>query len=158
VDGDGAEVLLTRPQANTLNAQGIVTLLNGFNGWRLWGNRTGVYPGNTDPKDAFIPIRRMFNWIGNTVILTTDANVDDPINRRLVDLVMGTLQSFINGLIAVGALLDGSRIEFREDENPTTDLSDGKIKWHLTLTPPSPAEELDFILEYDPSALEALFT
>lgn len=153
---DGTEVLLTRPQANTLNDQGIVTLLNGFNGWRLWGNRTAGYPASTDPKDTFIPIRRMFNWIGNTIILTTDANVDDPTNRRLIDLVNGTLTSFINGLIAVGALVDG-KIEFRSDENPTTDLADGIVRWHVTLTPPSPGQELEFTLEYDPSALAALF-
>jgi hypothetical protein len=135
---DGTEVLLTAPQANALNDQGIVTLLNGFNGWRLWGNRTGGYPGTTDPKDAFIPIRRMFNWIGNTIILTTDANVDDPGNRRLIDLVLGTLGVVPQRPDRAGALVDG-KIEFRKDENPVTDLADGKIKWHVTLTPPSPA-------------------
>jgi phage tail sheath protein FI len=154
---DGTEVLLTRPQANTLNDQGIVTVLNGFNGWKLWGNRTGAYPGDTDPKDAFIPIRRMFNWIENTIILTTDQNVDEPGNRRLIDSVNGTIQSFLNGLVAAQALVAGT-IEFRTDENPVTDLSDGKIRWHVTLTPPSPGQELDFIVEYDPSALSALFT
>lgn len=153
---DGTEVLLTRPQANALNDQGIVTALNGFNGWRTWGNRTGGYPGTTDPKDAFIPIRRMFNWIGNTIILTTDANVDDPTNRRLIDAVVGTITSFLNGLIAAGALVDG-KIEFRKDENNTTDLSNGKVTWHVTLTPPSPAQEMEFTLEYDPAALDALF-
>lgn len=153
---DGTEVLLERTQANALNDQGIMTLLNGFNGWRTWGNRTGGYPGTTDPKDAFIAIRRMFNWIANTIILTTDANVDAPINRRLVDLVLGTLTSFLNGLVAAGALVDG-KIEFRADDNSAVDLSDGKIKWHLTLTPPSPAEQMTFVLEYDPTALDALF-
>jgi phage tail sheath protein FI len=153
---DGTEVLLDVEQANALNGQGIVTLLNGFNGWKLWGNRTAAYPATTDPKDAFIPIRRMFDWIGNTIILTTDANVDAPINRRQVDLVKGTVQSFLNGLIAQGALVDG-KIEFRADENSTTDLADGKIKWHETLTPPSPAEKMTHVLEYDSTALAALF-
>jgi phage tail sheath protein FI len=60
----------------------------------------------------------MFNWIGNTVILTTDRDIDSPINRRLVDSVLGTLQSFLNGLVAAGALVDG-KIEFRKDENST---------------------------------------
>ena len=40
VNDDGDEILLDRSQANALNAQGIVTILNGFYGWRLWGNRT----------------------------------------------------------------------------------------------------------------------
>lgn len=156
VQSDGTEVLLTGLQVEQLNAQGIVTLANGFNGWRLKGNRTGAYPSNTDPKDAFAPIRRMFNWIGNTAVLTTDANVDDPINRRLIDLVLGTMGSFLNGLIAVGALVDG-RIEFREDENAVADLSDGRIKWHMTLTPPSPGDPLIYVLEYDPAGLANLF-
>jgi phage tail sheath protein FI len=99
----------------------------------------------------------MFDWIANTIILTTDVNVDEPGNRRLIDGVQGTISAFLNGLVAAGALVDGV-IEFRSDENPVTDLADGKIRWHLTLTPPSPAEELDFVLEYDPSALSALFT
>ncbi|MEK0431304.1 MAG: hypothetical protein RL139_1108 [Gemmatimonadota bacterium] len=153
---DDTEVLLTNEQAGALNAQGIVTALNGFNGWRLWGNRTGLYPGNTDPKDAFIPIRRMFNWFQNTVILTTDRDVDQPGNRRLIDSVIGTIGSLINGLIASEAFIDG-KIEFREDENPATDLADGIIRWHVTLTPPSPAESINFVLEYDPAALAALF-
>jgi phage tail sheath protein FI len=153
---DGAEVLLTRPQANALNDQGIVTALNGFNGWRVWGNRTGGYPGTTDPKDAFIPIRRMFNWVENTIILTTDRDVDEPGNKRLIDGVVGTNRSLLNGLVAAGALVDG-KIEFRKDENPVVDLSDGKIRFHVTLTPPSPAQTIEFITEYDPAALAALF-
>ena len=153
---DGTQVLLTRAQANVLNDQGIVTLLNGINGWRLWGNRTACYPADTDPKDSFIAVRRMFNWIGNTIILTTDQNIDTPLNRRLVDLVVSTIGSFINGLIAVGALVDG-KIAFLSSDNPITDLENGEITWDVTLTPPSPAQQLNFKLQYDPSALAELF-
>jgi phage tail sheath protein FI len=154
---DGTEMFLGRDQANALNAQGIVTFLNGLNGWKTWGNRTGGYPGTTDPKDSFIAIRRMFNWFAATTILTTDRDVDQPGNKRLIDSVKGTMGTLINSLVAVGALVAG-KIEFRKDENPVTDLADGKIVWHVTLTPPSPGEDLDFLVEYDPSALSALFT
>ncbi len=153
---DGTQVLLEKPQANTLNDNGIVTVLNGANGWRTWGNRTGGFPGTTDPKDAFIPIRRMFNWIENTIILTADRDIDQPGNRRLIDGVVGTVQGFLNGLIATGALVAG-KIEFRASENSVTDLSDGKVSFHVTLTPPSPAQEIQFIAEYDPTALASLF-
>lgn len=154
---DGEEVSpLTRPQANALNDQGVITFLNGFNGWRLWGNRTGCYPGNTDVKDAMLPVKRMFVWVANTTILTTDSLVDQPGNRRLIDLVLETMGALINGLIAAGALVDG-KIEFRSEDNPTIDIADGKIVWHITLTPPSPGEKLVFDVEYDPAALSALF-
>jgi hypothetical protein len=154
---DGTQMLLTKPQANALNAQGIVTFLNGFNGWKLWGNYTAGFPASTDPKDTFIPIRRMFNWIENTITLTTDANIDAPVSRRLVDLVVGTITSFLNGLIATGALIDG-KIQFLAEDNSTTDLSAGKVTWDISLTPPSPAQELMFKLQYDPTALSELFS
>ena len=43
------------------------------------------------------------------------------------------------------------------DENPTTDLIDGIIRFHVYVTPPAPAREIDFIVEYDPQYLETLF-
>lgn len=149
---DGTQVLLPKPAANALNAQGIVTALNGFNGWKVWGNRTGIYPGSTDPKDAFIPIRLMFNWIQNTIVLTADRDVDEPGNRRLVDGVLGTIGSWLNGLVQRGALARGD-IEFRGDDNPATDISDGILRFHITASPFPPAEQLDFIVEFDPNAL-----
>ena len=38
-----------------------------------------------------------------------------------------------------------------ESENPLTDLMAGIVKIHIYMTPPSPAQEIDFILEYDTS-------
>jgi phage tail sheath protein FI len=153
---DGTEVLLEETQANILNDQGIITALNGINGWKLWGNYTGGYPSTTDPKDMWVAVRRMFNWIGNTTVLTTDSYVDQPGNRRLIDGVRAILQFWVNSLIAQGALL-GGKVSFRSVDNPTSDLLAGRYKWHVAVTPPIPGQELVFLVEYDPAALAALF-
>lgn len=153
---DGEEVWLGPDQANYLNGQGLVTALNFIGGWKVWGNRTGCYPSNTDPKDAFIPIRRMFNWIGNTLVTTFWQRVDFPITRRMVETVIDASNIWLNGLAARQFIL-GGRVEFQQDENPTTDLMDGIVKFHVYVTPPSPAREIDFIMEYDPAYLETLF-
>ena len=63
----GTEVPLTLPNAEYLNSQGIVTGLNFIGGLRAFGNRTACYPANTDPKDAFIPIRRMMGLLQKSV-------------------------------------------------------------------------------------------
>lgn len=157
VDDDGTEILLTIEQANALNVQGIVTSRNTFNGWRSWGNRTGGYPGTTDPKDAFIPQRRMGNYINNTLILTTERDVDSPGNRRQIDGVVGTVQSWLNGLISEGALLPGSKVEFRTEDNPASDVLDGIYRYRVTQASPTPAEDIRFIVEYDASLLAGLF-
>ena len=153
---DGTEVYLGKEQAEYLNGQGIVTALNFIGGWKCWGNRTGVYPGSTDVKDAFIPIRRMFNWIGNTFIQTFWQRVDAPLNRRTIDAIVDSANIWLNGLASRQYIL-GGRVEFLESENTTADLMDGKVTFHVFVTPPSPARELDFTLEYDPDYVETLF-
>lgn len=153
----GEEVSLDPQQANYLNSQGIVTALNFIGGWKSWGNRTGCYPSITDPKDSWIPIRRMFNWVGNTIILTYWQKVDAPTNKRLIKTVTDSLGIWLNGLASpsVQALL-GGRVEFLSSENPATDLMNGIVRFHVYLTPPTPAEDLEFILEFDVSYLETL--
>ncbi len=153
---DGSEVVLDLGKANYLNGNGIVTALNFAKGWTVWGNSTGCYPGVTDPKDYFIPIRRMFNWMKNNFVLTFWQKVDDPTNRRLIHTVVDTYNIMLNGLAAEQKIL-GGRIEFNDTENPVTNLIGGKLKFHCYITPPPPAQEINAVFEFDPNYLSALF-
>jgi phage tail sheath protein FI len=153
---DGTEVWLSPDIASYLNGQGIVTALNFIGGWKCWGNRTACYPDVTDVKDAFIPIRRMFSWVGNTLVQTFWQKVDAPLNRRKIDTIVDSANLWLNGLAARQYIL-GGRVEFLDTENPTQDLMDGKARFHVYLTPPSPNREIDFVLEYDVNYLETLF-
>jgi uncharacterized protein len=155
VTDDGTEVLLDVETGAYLNSQGIVTAIN-ENGWVAWGNRTTCYPGNTDVKDAFIPIRRMFCYINNTLITTFWSKIDDPLNKRLISTIVDSANIWLNGLTAKQYLL-GGRVEFREDENTTTDLMDGIINFHVYFTPPSPARDIEFVQEYDTDYVKTLF-
>lgn len=152
---DGTEVLLDQTQANTVNSYGVATFLN-MNGFRLWGNNTACYPGNTDPKDRWFSIRRFFCWTGNTFILTYFQRVDDPMNTRLIDAVVDSENVRGHSFVSRGACAR-YEIEFNEDENPTTDLLNGKLVFHQYLTPYPPAEDIENILEFDPDALSTLF-
>ncbi|MBQ2744342.1 MAG: phage tail protein [Lachnospiraceae bacterium] len=153
---DGTEVLLDLTKANYLNANGIITALNFIGGFVSWGNETACYPANTDVTDYFYCVSRMFNWVANSVILSVWSKVDRKLNRRLIESVVDSLNIWLNGLMADGKIL-GGRIEFLEAENTETDLMAGKAKFHIYLTPPSPAKELDFVVEYDVSYLSNLF-
>jgi phage tail sheath protein FI len=156
VNALGREISLGPEQANYLNGQGIVTALNWIGGWRAWGNRTGAYPAVTDPKDAFIPIRRMFDWIGNEFILTFWQKLDKPITRRLVKTIVNSYNIRLNGLAAREFIL-GGRVEFLSSENELTDLMDGALRFHIHMTPPPPARQIVALLEFDPRYLFALF-
>jgi len=151
---DGTEIILTLAQANILNAAGINTFLNFIGGWKAWGNVTGCYPANTDVKDYLIPIARMFDFVGNSLIKTFWGKLDNPMNRRLIDTILDSANIWLNGLVGRGYLL-GARVEMLDAENPLTDLMAGKISLHVYMTPPSPAQEIDFTLEYDASYVES---
>lgn len=153
---DGTEVWLSPDTATYLNGQGVVTALNFIGGWKCWGNRTAIYPASTDVKDAFIPVRRMFSWVGNTLVQTFWQRVDAPLNRRQIDTIVDSANIWLNGLAARQFIL-GGRVEFLAEENPTTDLMDGIARFHVYITPPSPNRSIDFILEYNPEYVETLF-
>ena len=153
---DGTEVLLDLTKANYLNSQGIITALNLMGGYVSWGNESACYPANTDVTDYFYCVSRMFGWVANSVILSVWNKVDRKLNKRLIESVVQSLNLWLNGLMAEEVIL-GGRIEFLEEENTETDLMAGIAHFHIYLTPPSPAKELDFVLEYDVSYLEKLF-
>lgn len=159
VDASGAvadEVWLGLTENNSLNGQGVVTVSNFDGGWKFWGNRTGCYPGNTDPKDAFIPIRRFMNWYQNTFILTYFSQVDGPITKRFIERILKSEQIRLDGFTSRG-IINGGRIAYLSDENPLTDIMDGLLRFHLWLSPPPPARSIEGIFEFDPTYLEALF-
>lgn len=145
---DGTDVTLTLEQANILNANGICTALKFMNGFVAWGNYTACYPSNTDIKDYFIPISRMFKWVGNSLIKTFWSKTDSPMNRRLLDNIKDSANNWLAGLVGSEYLL-GARVEILDSENPMTDLMAGIVRIHIYMTPPSPAQEIDFVLEYD---------
>lgn len=152
----GRELHLTAQEAAYLNSQGIVTGLNWIGGLRCWGDETTAYPGVTDVKEHQIPVRRMFTWIGNTLILTCWQFVSSPIRRRLIETVQDTVNYWLNGLVSRDYILAG-RCEFEGADNNKLNLMDGIVRWHVYVTPPSAARELDFILEYEPDGLNNLF-
>ncbi|MGN1369364.1 MAG: phage tail sheath family protein [Aristaeellaceae bacterium] len=151
---EGATILLSLQQANYLNQQGVVTGLNFMSSYKAWGNYTACYPDNTDVKDCFIPVSRMFDWVANSIIRTFWGHLDKPMNRRFIDTVLDSVNIWMNGLVGSGYLL-GGRIEMITAENPMENLMQGIVKFHVYMTPPSPAQELDFVLEYDASYVKS---
>lgn len=152
---DGTEVNLTFEQSNVIAGYGIVTALNFMSmGWTCRNNYTACYPANTDVKDQFIPVSRMFDFVSNTLIRTFWAKLDKPMNRRLTDTIIDTCNIWLNGLVSQEYLL-GARAEYREEENSLVDLMAGILHIHIYITPPSPMQECDFTLEYDTSYVTA---
>lgn len=151
---DGSEVVLELSEANLLNSKGIATAINHGGRFVLWGNETACYPASADVKDYFINVNRMFGYVSKSVILTYWSRIDSKMTRRLIDSIVDSINIWLNGLKTSEHIL-GGRIEFNADENPVTELMAGKMKFHIYMTPPSPAKEIEFTLEYDAEYVSA---
>lgn len=149
---DGTEILLDQEQANIVNGYGVATILNA-NGYRLWGNDTVAYPATSDPKDRRFCVRRFFDWRANSLILTYFSKVDNPANYRLIENIVDSENIVGNGFVNRD-LCAGYRVEFHQEENPVTEILAGTILFRIYLAPYTPAENIEFVLEFDPTALE----
>lgn len=155
---EGPEEVVIPPNIGAyLNGQGIVTAMNFIGGWVAWGNHTAAFPANTDPVKSFISIRRMFSWVGNTLTLNNWQHLDAPLDRRQIQTVTASNGQWLNSLVATGALLGGS-IDFLEEDNPDVQLMAGESVFRVALTPPSPNGVIHFVLGYDVSYLQTLFS
>ncbi|MGG3504757.1 phage tail sheath family protein [Paenibacillus lautus] len=155
VYADGSPVRIPFDQANVLNANGIVTAIRWPDGFKAWGNYTGAYPEYKDAQRTFIPVRRMFSYIKNQLVLRHWQQVDNPLNRRLIESIADGANIWLNGLVGAGYLL-GGRVEFLAADNPDEQLGSGKMVYRVYITPPSMAQEIEFIVAYDVSYLAAL--
>lgn len=145
---DGTDVKINLAKANFLNEQGICTAMNFIGGFKAWGNNTAIYPDSETSVEYFIPVRRMFNWVANSCILTYWSFVDSKLNRRLCETIADSATVWMNGLTAAGHLY-GGRVEFLAEENTDEDIMQGRLRPHIFMAPPGPAQEIEFILEYD---------
>ena len=150
---DGTEVILDIPQANELNAVGVVTAVN-MNGFKAWGNNTAAYPENTDPKDRWINCRRFFSWWGNSFIMNYLVKVDNPANYRLIESIVDSENVRGNSLVSQGKCA-GIKMVYDKVDNPIANVLDGKIVFRQYLAPYTPAEDILNVLEFDPSMIEA---
>ncbi len=148
-DSSKTVVYLTKDKANYVREQGVNTLLmRPATGLSSWGCYTAAKGSSNDVKDYFVNVRRMFIWIGNSLISNFFSRVDAPANRLQIESIKQSANQWLNGLIGSGALLYG-RVDYLDSENPTTDTLAGKIRFHVYLTVPTPMQQIDFVLEYD---------
>lgn len=155
---NGKKLLLNIAQAKYLNGNGIIAVRN-LSGWRVWGNRTACFPGNTDIKDFDIAVRDMGNWLLNNIVLFADQFVDGTMNLPWLQRLVESIQEWLDGLIGQSQLISGS-FTAPVDKNPISDVANGKIrfvlKWATSATASAIIIEGEFVVSDLIKPLEAL--
>ena len=125
-------------RANLLNEHEVATIIQ-EDGYRLWGNRTCA----SDPKWAFLSVRRTADMINESLLRAHLWAVDRNITKTYIDEVTEGVNAYLRRLKALGAIL-GGRCWADADLNTPTLIADGKIFFNFDFTPPYPAEHIVF--------------
>lgn len=160
---EGTERFLTarlnagETDVNRLNEAGITTVFNSFGtGYRVWGNRSAMWPSDTHPRN-FVAIQRGEDMVKESLEYAFLPYLDKPITAALIDAMLQTGNSFIRTLIGRGALIDGS-VTFEEASNPTTEISLGHLTFKVILMGPTPNERTTFEYFMDVDLLKKLYS
>ena len=149
VDNGGSPLFFDREAANdNFNAHGVVTFRHNAKGWVVWGNNTSAYPGNTDPKDRFIPIRRVFQYVKNDFLVFGEPRIDNPINKRQLEGVLNSYNMRLQGFTGAG-MVNSASVALDADLNTPANLLDGRVFIRTLISPPPPMEQLSNVFEYD---------
>ena len=125
-------------RANLLNAGNVATIIR-QNGFRLWGNRTL----SSDPKWAFLSVRRTADLINDSILRAHLWAVDRNITRTYLSDVADSVNAYLKTLQAQGAIIGGECIPSSELNTPAN-ISAGKVYFDVKFTAAYPAEHITF--------------
>ena len=125
-------------RANYLNENEVATIIQ-KDGFRLWGNRSC----SSDPKWAFLSVRRTADMINESLLSAHLWAVDRNITKTYLDDVLEGVNAYLRHLKAVGAIINGKAWADAELNTPAN-IAQGKVYIDFDFTPPFPAEHIVF--------------
>ena len=141
-----------------LNAYGISTIVYWGGSWVLWGGHTAKYKFGKDIDVRAIDshyMRMLFHCM-NGFQRRQASKIDKPFNLQMRDSILNEEQEILDGYIAIGALLPGSKIMFLASENSTSDMINGDFKFDLPITVTPRAKSLTGTVYYTDAGLASL--
>ena len=91
--------------------------------------------------------------MANSLIVIYHERVDSPANFRLIESICDSENIRLNSFVSAGKLA-GGRIEYDEEENSVENILSGQVIFHIYMAAFTPAEDILFVLKFDPQLLE----
>ena len=139
--GEGKVIAkIPRSSANELSADGICTVRRRGSVFITWGDHTSAFAGGnvTDELARFENRIRMNAMLKNRWVMKYDPLIDRPLTLQMRNDVINAEQDYLNGLVAIGALIGEPKCEFIAESNPIDDIVQGNFTWNITVTETNP--------------------
>jgi len=140
------DLKITKGEQDLLNPMGVNCIRPfGTRGIRVWGARTL----SSDPSWRYVNVRRLFNFIEESVMLGTQWVVFEPNDMDLWQRVKRTIYAFLVQRWREGALFgappeEAFYVKCDEETNPPESVDEGKLVVEIGIAPVKPAEFVIF--------------
>ena len=145
---NGLAFQITHAEQGELNRNGI-NCIRAFpgRGIRIWGARTM----SSDPEWRYINVRRLFNFIAESIMNGTQWSVFEPNDQRLWSKLATNVGSFLSRVHRAGALSGASPseayfVKCDAETNPPEVVEAGQVICEVGIAPVKPAEFVIFRL------------
>ncbi len=145
---NGLAFQITQAEQGELNRNGI-NCIRAFpgRGIRIWGARTL----SSDPEWRYINVRRLFNYVSESIMLGTQWSVFEPNDQRLWASLATNVSMFLSRVHRSGALFGASAAEAfyvkcDAETNPPEIIEAGQVICEIGIAPVKPAEFVIFRL------------
>jgi Bacteriophage tail sheath protein len=142
------EMQVTKNEHDLLNPVGI-NVIRSFpaRGTRLWGARTL----SSDPAWRYLNVRRLFNYLEESILLGTNWVVFEPNDEALWARVRRTISAFLVNEWRKGALFGSTPdeafyVKCDSETNPSEGIDAGQLVCEIGVAPVKPAEFVVFRL------------
>ena len=142
------EIRLSRGEQDLLNPIG-VNCVRAFpgRGIRVWGARTL----SSDPAWRYLNVRRLFNYLEESILLGTQWVVFEPNDDRLWSSIRRNVTAFLTEEWRRGALFgrtadEAFYVKCDRDNNPQESIDQGRVVCEIGVAPVKPAEFVVFRL------------
>ena len=131
---------IPRSSANELSADGICTVRRRGSVYVTWGDHTSAFAGGnvTDELARFENRIRMNAMLKNRWVMKYDSIIDSPLTLQMRNDIINAEQDYLNGLVAIGALIGEPKCEFMAVSNPIDNIVQGNFTWNITVTETNP--------------------
>ena len=131
---------IPRSSANELSADGICTVRRRGSVYVTWGDHTSAFAGGnvTDELARFENRIRMNAMLKNRWVMKYESVIDSPLTLQMRNDIINAEQDYLNGLVAIGALIGEPKCEFIAESNPIDDIVQGNFTWNITVTETNP--------------------
>jgi len=142
------EINITRNEHDLLNPEGI-NVIRAFpgRGIRVWGARTL----SSDPEWRYLNVRRLFNFLEESILEGTNWVVFEPNDQALWAKIRRTIAAFLVMQWRAGALFGATPdeafyVKCDDETNPAEGIDAGQVVCEIGVAPVKPAEFVIFRL------------